>query len=324
MSWEFTAIHPETLFGHIAGTHLGPEKGRAVNRMMSIYERLRQPFRDAKHLQSTFRDEGKYIFSTQQAARLFKRFSRRGGGVEEDSVLNKGVGALIDMASGNYTSAPNPAFDQGIEAIQNVIRMVLPFVFMLNTLEHTPLFGEMVGAALDITAGILPVTAMTIQSEAPALIGLVPLPFAGTIGMFLGWLFSFFFLWLAMVIGISRKDFASAVEATAGMIPIIGGPAMRGVGAIDKVVTKLAGRAVEIRESITNVYGSMRGALDTVLDSPQFQKLTEMSARAQNTLEASKHKVSEMSARAQNTLEASKMQGGRSHRRRPISRRPKH
>jgi hypothetical protein len=142
--------------------------------------------------------------------------------------------------------------------------MIIPFIFILDTLENTPLFGDLIGAALDVTAAVLPVIASNIQTITPSLVGLIPVPLAGTLGIVLGWLFSLFFLWLAMVIGISRKEFAAALEATAGMVPVIGPALSRGVKAVETVGTKFYNRADKISASISKAFGSLMGAINKV------------------------------------------------------------
>ena len=124
------------------------------------------------------------------------------------------------------------------------------------------MFGDLIGASLDVTAATLPVIASSIQTFTPALVGLVPLPMAGLVGIFLGWLFSMWFLWLAAVIGMSRKDFGAAVEATSGMVPVIGPSLMRGMKAVETVGTKFYNRSDRISASISQAYGSLMGAVE--------------------------------------------------------------
>ena len=102
------------------------------------------------------------------------------------------------------------------------------------------------------------------QTITPGLVGLIPVPLAGTLGIVLGWLFSLWFLWLAMVIGISRKEFAAALEATAGMVPVVGPALSRGVKAAETVGTKFYNRADKISASISKAFGSLQGAIAKV------------------------------------------------------------
>jgi hypothetical protein len=264
MVWEYDEKHPKTLYGQIAEKHLGPDASNAVDTMMDAYRELSSKvFKTADELRSHFLVGDKPMFSDVQAKNVFEKTRQTGGSTE--SVVNDALTSVMDLISGKTAPGPpNPAIKAAIATVQQAIRIMLPFVFILNTLEQSPLFGELLGAALDITSAVLPVTASSIQSSTPALVGLIPVPFAGPVGIALGWIFSFFFLWLAMVIGISRKDFASALEATAGMIPIIGGTAMKAVASFDRVSTKLANRAERIQASISEVYGNLQNTIQNV------------------------------------------------------------
>ena len=67
-----------------------------------------------------------------------------------------------------------------------------------------------------------------------------------------------------MVIGISRKEFAAALEATAGMVPVVGPALSRGVKAAETVGTKFYNRADKISASISKAFGSLQGAIAKV------------------------------------------------------------
>jgi len=164
----------------------------------------------------------------------------------------------------------------------------------LDTLESIPLFGDLIGASLDVTAATLPVIASNVQTFTPALVGLIPLPLAGLVGIFLGWLFSFWFLWLAAVIGMSRKDFGAALEATSGMVPVIGPSLMRGVKAVETVGTKFYNRADRISASISQAYGSLMGAVENAkntvsgMAASSNMKIPSLAAIKQTATEAVK------------------------------------
>lgn len=276
MAWDYEEVKdrpPTTQIANIAKIRLGKDAGDAVNAMMDAYRVLStKAFKNADELRDYFCDNGKQILTPEQAESIFEKTQKGMKGGATESVVNDTLTSVLNIISGKTSPGPpSPAIKAAIASIQQAIRIVLPFVFILNTLEQSPLFGELLGAALDITVSVLPVTASTVQSGTPALVGLIPLPFAGPVGIALGWLFSFFFLWLAMVISVSRQDFATALEATAGMIPIFGGTAMKSVATFDRVTTKLANRAERIQQSIEQVYGSLKGAVEQITSKPGFQ-----------------------------------------------------
>ena len=266
VQWELHSKHPATSFGKIVKRHVSAADAQNVDSMISAYEALwTGKFRSADDVRRSFTQDGKPLFTAEQAASVYRKIRKQTGGERVDSILNSSISSAIDSAAGiTPPPTPNAAIQGGIKTVQMVIRMVIPFIFVLDTLENTPLFGDLIGAALDVTAATLPVIASNIQTFTPALVGLIPLPLAGPVGIVLGWLFSLWFLWLAAVIGMSRKDFAAALEATAGMVPIIGPAMSRGVKAVETVGTKFYNRADRIMESISKAYGSLMGAVENV------------------------------------------------------------
>jgi len=263
--WELNDKHPSTSFGKIVKRHVSASDADNVDNMLSAYEALyKGKYKSAEDLRRSFTKDGQPLFTPEQAKSVYRQI-RKGqtGGERVDSILNSAISSGIDVAAGiTQPSPPNAAVQGAVKSVQTIIRMIIPFVFILDTLEHTPLFGDLIGAALDVTAATLPVIASNVQTFTPALVGLIPLPLAGLVGIFLGWLFSLWFLWLAAVIGTSRKDFAAALEATAGMVPVIGPALMRGVGAVETVGTKFYNRADRISSSISQAYGSLMGAVE--------------------------------------------------------------
>ena len=267
VQWELHSKHPATSFGKIVRRHVSAPDAQNVDSMISAYEALyKGKFNSAEDIRRSFTKNGQPLFTPEQAASVFRKINPiQKGGEQVDSLLNSSVRTAINQAAGITPPSPmNPTIQGGIKSMQMIVRTIIPFIFILDTLENTPLFGDLIGAALDVTAAVLPVMASTIQTMTPGIVGLIPIPLAGTIGIFLGWMFSLWFLWLAMVIGISRKEFAAALEATAAMVPVIGPALSRGVKAVETVGTKFYNRADKISESISKAFGSLQGAIAKV------------------------------------------------------------
>jgi len=263
--WELRDKHPTTSFGKIVKRHIGAADADNVDRMLSAYEALyKGKYKSPEDIRRSFTNDGQPLFTSEQAASIFRQIKKhQTGGEQVENIVNKLGSDLVDMAAGiTQPAPPNAAVQGAVKSVQLFIRMIIPFVFILDTVEKTPLFGDLIGASLDVTAATLPVIASSIQTFTPALVGLIPLPMAGLVGIFLGWLFSMWFLWLAAVIAMSRKDFGSAVEATSGMVPVIGPALMRGMKAVETIGTKFYNRSDRISQSISHAYGSLMGAVE--------------------------------------------------------------
>lgn len=268
--WELHSRHPTTVIGDIVKKHIGASDALNVDAMIDAYNTLHKgEFKSSEEIRQSFFRDGEPLLTPKQADSVYRATKGTQKGGMSESVFNDAAESIIDTVSGVQRGPALPpgaaaAAEKAWKTFQFALRVVLPFVFILETLQHTPLFGQLIGAALDVTAATLPVIATMIQSTTPAFVGLIPIPYAGTIGIILGWMFSAWFLWLAAVIALSRKDFAGALEATAGMIPVVGSSAMKIVASADRVSTKLSNRASKIMESITHAYGSAMGAINKV------------------------------------------------------------
>lgn len=123
-----------------------------------------------------------------------------------------------------------------------------------------------------MTAAVLPIIAVNLQNFTPLVIGLIPIPYANFIGIAIGYCFSAFFLWLAILLGISRQQFGSAVEATAGLIPVVGPTAMNWVAKANFTAAKLNARRKKVMESISQTLEAVSGFVDATL-TPALQTL---------------------------------------------------
>ena len=297
VQWELSDKHPSTSFGKIVKRHVGASDADNVDRMISAYEALyKGKYKSPEDIRRSFTKDGEPLFTKEQAKSVFRQI-RKGqtGGERIESILNTMGSSAVDMAAGiTKPPPPNAAVQGAVQSVQLFIRMIIPFVFVLDTLESVPLFGDLIGASLDVTAATLPVIASNVQTFTPALVGLIPIPLAGTVGIFLGWLFSLWFLWLAAVIGTSRKDFAAALEATSGMVPVIGPALMRGVKAAETVGTKFYNRADKISASISQAYGSLMSAVENAkntvssIASSSNMKMPSLASIKQTAIEAVK------------------------------------
>ena len=198
--------------------------------------------------------------------------SQAEGIIQKISKTQKGGAGGDDFFSATIAGAIDGLVSIFIPEVRIPVRTVLSMVFLLNYIEKLPMFGSLVGAALDITAAALPVTAVNIQTAVPALVGLIPLPYMNFVGMGLGWFFSATLLFLAITIGISRMQFGAAIEASAGLIPVFGAAAMNFVRTSNMTMGRMNAR----RQKVVAEFLEVVETIKTVA--------TELSEDAKNTL----------------------------------------
>ncbi len=82
----------------------------------------------------------------------------------------------VDFISPATSAAIDGLLGIFIPEVRLPIKTALGFVFILSYIESLPIFGQLVAAALDITAAMLPVIAVNFQNFTPVVVGLIPIP----------------------------------------------------------------------------------------------------------------------------------------------------
>jgi len=236
--WNLEDPAPQTGVGQILSEKISPEVGEKADKVLNALNELKNgAFESGEQIYNSFKNGSASLFTRPQADSIYRTLNKP----------MKGAGIITTTIEGLVQRIPFEGLSK--------------YVFYLNELENTSMFKDLIASALDITAGVLPVSASLVQTGTQTIIGSIPIPFSGPVGIFFGWLFSMYLLWIAMLIGISRRDFGAAVEASAGMIPIFGQAAMRAVSAADRVATKLAARSDKVLRQITDAFGSAQNAI---------------------------------------------------------------
>jgi hypothetical protein len=95
-------------------------------------------------------------------------------------------------------------------------------VFVLKTLEEIDLVGPFLSAALDSITLSLPVIAEVVGSGVSLLLAIAPIPYAGVAGDLLGYAVSALFIFTAVFLNVSRKQFGSAFKVVLELVPFLG------------------------------------------------------------------------------------------------------
>lgn len=241
----------------IVRTHL-PEQVDEFKYRWKVFDDLsHKKFSSPEALQSHFGD----LFTPEQASNIWNNLQRKGGANDEVDYLSPTVSSAIEKLLAIF-----------IPEVRIPIKTGLSFVFILSYLEKLPMFGPLVAAAMDVTAAVLPTIAVNLQNLTPPLIGLLPIPYASFAGIVVGWMFSAFFLWMAILLGISRQQFGPAIEAMSGLIPVVGPTVMNWVAKANLTAAKLEMRRKQVAESFANLMQQISSVLDSTV-TPTLNKL---------------------------------------------------
>ena len=217
-----------------------------TSRKFSSPDEIRESvFLDSKHTE--------HAFTPSQAKQVYDLlYSKKGGASSEDvEVLDNVILRWI-----YFIREWTPAF------VTDITDELTPYIFILKGMEENEEFGVLLGVALDATEAGLKTTAGAIQSMAPIIVGLLPLPEAGPIGAILGWMVSSVFIVLLVAIHISREHFGQAFISSFGLIPIVGQSLYNAAMSGERFLTKTSAKRERLIESTRKVLGD--GVADTL------------------------------------------------------------
>lgn len=172
--------------------------------------------------------------------------------------------------------------------IRSTVKMILPFLFPLSTIEDIPAVGAMVGVFFDLTKVFLMATAGMSTSILPQMIGLIPLPLMGAVGMAIGWFISLGFLMAYAAISFSRREFSDTMSGILTMAPVVGSLLGK---TFDSVVvrtgTKFANRYNVLKSQVLSLWNKVTDAANLAHGQTIgsiHQAITGRVATALNTL----------------------------------------
>ena len=165
-------------------------------------------------------------------------------------------------------------------ATHATVRSILPFIFTLDFIESMPGFGALVGVFLDLLKTWLYSSAGMMNSIVPPLVGLIPLPLTGTVGIILGWFMSVGFLLVYASISLSRREFTDTLRAILAMVPVMGTLMANTMQSVVTTGTKMANRYERIKHDVTLIWSKLKKAglaatQDTVTNPGRAENVTK-------------------------------------------------
>jgi hypothetical protein len=166
---------------------------------------------------------------------------------------------------------------------RTMLEGIFMVVFFLAYLEKVPLFGSILSASLDVILAGGKVMVKTVQSALPAMVGLIPIPYASMVGIGMASVFGFIVWPIFAMISLSRKDFAAAAESYIRIIPppfgdMLANTFLEG----NRAVAKLDEKRVRLANDISNALTQISEIATTVSSSAQegFKSLAAQTTAA--------------------------------------------
>jgi hypothetical protein len=239
-----------------------------LSRFIGLYKFIDdQKFRSSKDLHDhIFLDKEKreHFFSEEDAADILGKQSGGGNPVNEpfDALFDRWMDTMVMLSP---------------ECIRKTLEMAQKVVFFGKTAEEMPGVGPFIGFALDLTVKANGIMAKLLQKYT----GLVIPVF----GVFIGYLFSTFFILPTMAIHVSRRHLGQAYKVSFTLIPVFGMALEDFADAGDGVLGSFSERRDQMLDSLkgseTPFISNLGHFLDSVIIDPEYVATPEeMQAQA--------------------------------------------
>lgn len=157
-------------------------------------------------------------------------------------------------------------------AAQVAWRMLFTIVFFVSYVESIPIFGDAVGAALDVLVNISEVAIASIQNAFPYLLSIIPLPYMNIVGVLLATLFGFIVWPLMAALAFSRQKFSYWIEYMIRLNPNpIGTILAQGFRKANQTLASLNKRRKNIALAISQGFSQVSDLVGNEL-APRLQK----------------------------------------------------
>lgn len=156
---------------------------------------------------------------------------------------------------------------QMTNAMHSTIRMTIPFIFTLDAIEQLPAFGVLIGSGLDLLKLGLYSSAGAMNSIIPPLVGLIPVPLAGTVGIMVGWFMSVGLLMAYAAISLSRREFTDTLKAVLAMVPVMGTLLANTLQSVVTTGTKMANRYEKLKFQIQELWRKVSTIISSATDA---------------------------------------------------------
>jgi hypothetical protein len=183
--------------------------GFDIARMLSLHRFMKEHARlTSAQLASRIVERGKPLYTAEEIDQMRRRMAQRGG----DG--SGGSGEILDQLATRLGSMANP-FPPNWDRL-------FALVFALKTLEEIDIVGPFLSAAMDSITLSLPVIAEVVGSGTAFLLALAPVPYASIAGDLVGYAISALFIFVAVFMNVSRKQFGSAFKVVLELVPFLG------------------------------------------------------------------------------------------------------
>lgn len=146
-----------------------------------------------------------------------------------------------------------------------MLRGLFMVIFFISYLEAIPVFGNILSVGLDVMVTGSKIITKSIQKQIPFIMGLIPLPYAGLVGLMMAAIYGAMVWPIIAMVSFSRQEFAVAVESFLRVVPPPAGDMIADLFLeSNRFVAKMDIKRKKLAHSIASAIGTIANLLENV------------------------------------------------------------
>ena len=146
-----------------------------------------------------------------------------------------------------------------------MLRSLFMVIFFVSYLEAIPVFGDILSVGLDVMVTGGKIITKSIQKQVPFLMGLLPLPYAGLVGLIMAAIYGAMVWPIIAMVSFSRQEFTVAMESFLRAIPPPAGDMIADLFLeSNRFVAKMDLKRRKLAESIITAIGTVANVIEDV------------------------------------------------------------
>jgi hypothetical protein len=146
-----------------------------------------------------------------------------------------------------------------------MLRSLFMVIFFVSYLESIPVFGNILSVGLDIMVTGGKIITKSIQKQVPFLMGLLPLPYAGLVGLMMAAIYGVMVWPIIAMVSFSRQEFTVAMESFLRAVPPPAGDMIADLFLeSNRFVAKMELKRQKLADSIITAIGTVANLIEDV------------------------------------------------------------
>ena len=166
-----------------------------------------------------------------------------------------------------------------------MLRSLFMVIFFVSYLESIPIFGNILSVGLDVMVTGGKIITKSVQKQIPFVMGLLPLPYAGLVGLMMAAIYGAMVWPIIAMVSFSRQEFTVAMESFLRAIPPPAGDMIADLFLeSNRFVAKMELKRQKLADSIITAIGTVANIIENVSSrtTSQVANISQMKDRLVN------------------------------------------